>query len=410
MRRPSADRGAALPGVILVAVGVLLVAAAGVLKWVIVPSQTKLPANLNVNLAINGTYSGINNAALDKGDLAHLKLENAPITFYWSVHAEKGQGGSLLVSDTQQIVLNSDGTHLTDQAFAYSMDAKTVQLTNTFTGKYALSFPQVDTRNPAPKSQTVPILNPPPNGVTINFPFSTPKSTVTGYNVYSQQTVPLSYAGNSSLANLTSQNYVDTISPYQRIVAPTALAQLPPAFPKAMIGAVAPLLGLPADVQAKLQAALPTLPDSVPLSYWYTDHSTFNVEPTTGVVLAIDQDQKWVMQIDTKAGPLQLQVLELHIVPTPSALTRQANLAKSNINKLDLMGNWVPLAMLVVGVLLIVGGVLLIVRRRPQAAEAVPAGAMDRPHVPATGRTRPAPDQADRQPLVEVGKDHATQT
>ena len=136
MRRLSADRGASLPGVILVVVGVLLVAAAGILKWVIVPSQTKLPSNLNVNLAIDGTYSGINNAALKKGDLAHLRLQNAPITFYWSVQAQKSQGDSLLVSDARQIVLKSDGTHLADQAFAYSMDGKTVQLNNTFTGDY----------------------------------------------------------------------------------------------------------------------------------------------------------------------------------------------------------------------------------------------------------------------------------
>jgi hypothetical protein len=336
-------------------------------------------------------------------------LQNAPITFNWSVQAQKSQGDSLLVSDARQIVLKSDGTHLADQAFAYSMDGKTVQLNNTFTGDYTLNFPQVDTRNPAPAAQTVKILNPPPNGVTINFPFSTPKSAVTGYNVYTQQSVPLSYAGNSSLANLTSQNYKGT-TPSQPIVAPTALAQLPPSFPKAMIGAVAPLLGVPADVQAKLSAALPTLPANVPLSYWYTDGSTFNVEPTTGVVLAIDQDQKWAMQLDTKTGPLQLQVLDLHITPTPSALNVQAKMARDNINKLDLMGNWVPLAMLVVGVLVLVGGVLLIVRRRPQAAGgAGAAGAMDRPHVPATGRARPAPDHTATQPPVEVGKDDSAQ-
>ena len=186
MRRLSADRGASLPGVILVVVGVLLVAAAGILKWVIVPSQTKLPSNLNVNLAINGTYSGINDAALKKADLAHLRLQNAPITFHWSVQAQRSQGDSLLVSDTRQIVLNSDGTHLADQAFAYSMDAKTVQLNNSFTGDYTLNFPQVDPRNPVPAAQTVKILNPPPNGVTINFPFNTAKSTLTGYNVYTQ--------------------------------------------------------------------------------------------------------------------------------------------------------------------------------------------------------------------------------
>ena len=71
------------------------------------------------------------------------------------------------------------------------------------------------------------------------------------------------------------------------------------------------------------------------------------------------------------------------------------------------MGNWLPLAMLVVGVLLLVGGVLLIVRRRPQAAGA--AGAMDRPHVPATGRARPAPDHSVTQPPVEASKDDTAQ-
>ena len=72
MRRLSADRGASLPGIILVVVGVLLIAAAGILKWVIVPSQLKLPDNnsknpLNVNLAIDGTYSAsaIHGVAVD---------------------------------------------------------------------------------------------------------------------------------------------------------------------------------------------------------------------------------------------------------------------------------------------------------------------------------------------------------
>ncbi|MGZ4617834.1 MAG: porin PorA family protein [Frankiaceae bacterium] len=206
MRRLSADRGASLPGVILVVVGVLLVAAAGTLKWVIVPSQTKLPSNLNVNLAIDGTYSGINNAALKKGDLADLRLANAPITFYWSVQAQRSQGDSLLVSDARQIVLKSDGTHLADQAFAYSMDGKTVQLNTTFTGDYMLNFPQVDPRNPTPAAQTVKILNPPPNGVTINFPFRTPKSQLTGYNVYTQRACPVTSAQGPELRACSRPN------------------------------------------------------------------------------------------------------------------------------------------------------------------------------------------------------------
>ena len=194
---------------------------------------------------------------------------------------------------------------------------------------------------------------------------------------------------------------------------------LPASFPKAVISAVVPLLGLPADVQNSLKAALPTLPDPVPLSYLYQDHTTFNAEPVSGAVLGIDQDQTWSMQVKpANAAPISIPVLNLHIVPTQSAADIQANMARwtkttsgsgmNNITKYNLMSMWIPLGFVVVGALLLLGGILLIVRRRPQAAEA--AGAMDRPHVPATGRARPAPDQATTQHPVEVRKDDTTRS
>ena len=435
MRRLSADRGASLPGIILVVVGALLIAAAGILKWVIVPSQLKLPDNnsknpLNVNLAIDGTYSGINNAALAKGDIAHIKLTNAPISFNWSVKTIQTKDDSMLVTDTRVIILKSDGSHLADQAFAYSINEKTVKGSSTFTGNQLVPFPAPFQNTPA---QTVPIVNP-GDGITINFPFTAPKSTVNGYNVYNEQVAPLNYTNSDSTAasqwtGLTTQNYVDAVNPTP-IKAATALAPkgedgkalpggLPASFPKAVISAVVPLLGLPADVQDSLKAALPTLPDPVPLSYLYQDRTTFNAEPVSGAVLGIDQDQTWSMQVKpANAAPISIPVLNLHIVPTQSAADIQANMARwtkttsgsgmNNITKYNLMSMWIPLGLVVVGALLLLGGILLIVRRRPQAAEA--AGAMDRPHVPATGRARPARDQATTQHPVEVRKDDTTRS
>ena len=64
--------------VVLAVVGVLLIVAAAVVRFVVVPSVTKLPDDLDVTLEFEGTYNGINPAALS-GGATEVLAEDVPI-------------------------------------------------------------------------------------------------------------------------------------------------------------------------------------------------------------------------------------------------------------------------------------------------------------------------------------------
>src|SRR5262245_25570141 len=60
--------------------GVLLITAAAVIKFVLLPSMTKLPGNLNQSQEYDGTIQVVNPEAFAANDLAHLLTPEMSIT------------------------------------------------------------------------------------------------------------------------------------------------------------------------------------------------------------------------------------------------------------------------------------------------------------------------------------------
>src|SRR3984957_1724213 len=85
--------------IILGAVGVVLIALALVIEFVIVPIATQLPGSTDLPVTYSGTGTLLNSAALQSGDTSHVIASNVPITVDRRVRATSVHGGAAIVAD-----------------------------------------------------------------------------------------------------------------------------------------------------------------------------------------------------------------------------------------------------------------------------------------------------------------------
>src|SRR5689334_21282400 len=84
---------------VLAVLAVLLLVAAGVLRFVVVPSATKLPDDLNTTQEFEGTYNGLNPAALAGGG-GQLLLRDVPMTASRTYTVDSSDGDTAVVKRT----------------------------------------------------------------------------------------------------------------------------------------------------------------------------------------------------------------------------------------------------------------------------------------------------------------------
>ena len=156
---------------------------------------------------------------------------------------------------------------------------------------------------------------------------------------------------------------------------PGLLKLLPPSLPKKLIASLAPLL--PAAVQAKITpATLAALPSPVPLSYTGTTSIVAYVDLQTGVPIDETVSEQVVVNVAAGAQTLSLiPVFALDFHVTPASMKYLADKAKTAGELLTLMKVIVPIALVVIGVVLLV---IAILRRHKPAAFPAAAGAAHR--------------------------------
>jgi len=140
-------------------------------------------------------------------------------------------------------------------------------------------------------------------------------------------------------------------------------------------------------VQAKITpATLAALPNPVPLSYTGTTHIVAYVDSQTGVPIDQTVSEQVVVNVAAGAQTLSLiPVLALDFHLTPASTTYLANKAKTTGELLTLIKVIVPIALVVIGVVLLV---IAILRRHKPAA--VPAAA----RAAADGAPEPQPESS----------------
>jgi Porin PorA len=334
-------------GVAVAVLGVLMLAGAALLRYVVVPGGQELPADTSEKITYVGELTSLNQAALESGDTENA-TSTVPVRVARHVQVLQAEGDKARVSDAAVVTDTESGRTLSDTENFYTVDRKTLVSVPNFTDE------------PAEKAE----------GLVIGYPIGTEKYNYVGWLQEVRDTGHSLYSGEEEVKGLSVYKFTGTYS------APLPEDQLPPggatSVPKADLVGLTTAMGLPADLQKQLKAALPALPDEIPLTYTYGQNDRYLVEPTTGVIV----DMTRTTRISTGMvglGDMQLPVYTLTVRYTPDNVTDMVNKAQDSLDQLRLYGTTIPLVLLVAGIVCLAVALPMMLHRRKGGEVAPPA-------------------------------------
>jgi len=333
-------------GVAAAVLGVLCLAAAAILAWVVVPNQAQLPGDTNVKRQYSGTAKLLlNPQALASGQVNQAMLINVPITAERTVQVLATDGDAAQVRDSRSLTA-ANGQAVGSTQATYAVDRKSLEPASSYPPSWTVIQQQ---------------------GLTVSWPFGSEKTDYTGWVNETQTTTPIKYRREESRQGVDT--YVYQASPAaQPIKDPQVLATLPQALPVDALTALAAVLPIPDDVRAQLAQALPTLTQPIPLSYTYQAQTTYWVSPATGEVVDTQREEIRKAGLQLPNGQTIAAVIPIYDVTiafTDDSAQAAAQDAKDNGDKIQLYGTTVPLILLIVGIVsLIVAALLFFLPRR----------------------------------------------
>ena len=330
--------------IVLAGVGIVLIVLGVLVRFVVVPVATKLPGNSNLGVTYSGQATLLNSSALQSGDTKNVIVANVPTTVDRRVKVTSIHGDTAIVSDDLTIHAGSQ------------------TLTSDHT--YALDRTTLEGVTPPPGISVEPSVG----ALSSAFPIGPqPNDSYRFYDSTTRDIVPISYAGHATRDGRSVNVY--RIASAGAVRDPGLLKLLPPSLPKNLIASLAPVL--PTAVRAKITPAiLAALPSPVPLSYTGTTNIVAYVDSQTGI--AIDETVSEQVVVNVTAGSQTLSlipVLALDFHVTPASVKYLANKANSTGELLTLMNLIAPVALVVIGVVLLVIAILR--RHKPAVVPAV---------------------------------------
>ena len=367
-------KGVGLVGLLFLIVGLVAIAAAIVVKFVLLPSQAQWPEDVDSTRTYDGTLQVmLNPRALQDRDTDNLFVRDVPITNQRHVTTEEVKGQKAVVLEVATMI-GPRGNELARTEKWYAIDRKTMN---------HLSMDAVsDLDNKDKIGQR--------EGLVIGFPIGTEKRAYEGWSDDYQKTVTVNYVREEKHAASGLNTYVfESQSGPQEILDPNLLANLPSALPKAMLVGLAQNMDLPVPQEMKrpLGLVLQNLPDPVPLKYTYQYKTTYWVEPTTGVLIDYEKSEARQVALPKEvlaqaAGGVELPqeaqaklTQLLTALPDPISLmpvfAQQYKMSDASIqdaaqdardakSQLDLFGTTVPLAAGIGGLVLALLGLALL--------------------------------------------------
>jgi len=109
---------------------------------------------------------------------------------------------------------------------------------------------------------------------------------------------------------------------------------------------------------------------SVTLPQYYEVHSTYWIDPVTGALLNVTQDEKLTLR--NTDGSTALSLLNANLVATQASIDGLVAIDNDQLSKASLVGTLLPLMAGVIGLLLLIIGLVLF-RRPEETAEAAPS-------------------------------------
>jgi hypothetical protein len=164
------------------------------------------------------------------------------------------------------------------------------------------------------------------------FPFGTQKQTYQVFNTSLKKTVPFVYSGTTSVDGVQAYEFVQNVPPTQ-------------------IGSQT----LPGSL-VKSSAA------SVTLGEYDQEHVIYYVDPETGALIDVNEQQSTTLRTSATAAPA-LVGFDADLIATPASVTQIVALDSSGRNELTLIETTLPIVLGIVGGVALLAGIFL--RRKP---------------------------------------------
>lgn len=334
---------------VLFLLGVLLLAGAATLRWVIAPSLAVLPADTDTTRHYVGTAAvAVDEAALASPGSTPLVLEDVPVAITNRTRVLDTDGDNALISSGKTVDVN--GARMVEVDYRYAVNRSTM-----VDGSGVSDVVEQD-------------------GITFGWPIRTEKRDYMGWVQDTGRPLPLIYQGTERKQGVLTYVFEATTPVAHQITDEQALAALPDSIGKLDAVKLLPTLGLDLARSAQLQPVLLGQPDPIPFVYTLFVESTYWVEPDSGVV--IDALKHELRTLGVATGDQILPVipaLDMTFSATPQTLAEAADDAREAGDKVFLLFVTLLAALaLAGGVLLLLGAGWWVARRR-RPTDRVPA-------------------------------------
>ncbi|MEY9892025.1 hypothetical protein ABIA31_005700 [Catenulispora sp. MAP5-51] len=334
-------------------VGVLSLVAAALMAWWITPSYVaRVPSDKNISRNYAGTFETLlDPQALAAGNLLGAIKQKVPMTVAQDVKVESTSGNTALVSDSR--TTEAAGAKVEQTKWQYAVDRKSLEAVTSHPSSWNVI---------------------PAKGLTVSWPFGAQKKNYEGWTPETQTTTPLTYLRSEQKQGITTYVYEAKVAP-TKIVDSQILAALPKQLPGSLLKLLATAGNLPAAQAAQLAQLLPTLPAEVPMAYTFQDDSTFWVDPDTGLVIDVQRNQQRIAAIALPTGTLVplIPAVAATYETTPASQKQAADDASNGSNVISWLGVYIPIILLVLGVVLLALTAFLFWRGRRRGPTVPPA-------------------------------------
>ncbi len=335
-------------GLVLLVLGLGLIVAALVVKFVFLPSQAQWPDDVDSVRTYDGTlHVMLVPQALENMDLDNLFLRDVPITNSRHVTTEEVDGNKAIVREIAKMYGPADQEIQGSETW-YAIDRKTMDAIPEKEASQFSNSHKITERE----------------GLVIGFPIGTEQKDYKGWSSDFQKTLMVKYLKEEQHGDLNTYVF-ESSSPPGELVDPEMLAIFPPAIPKDLLVNLAQTLDLPNAMRERFAEILPTMPDPVPLKYTYEYETTYWIEPATGVLVDYDKHEVYKVALEMEGIPVPVPitpVFEQSYHTSASSIEDATKDARDAKNQLGTVGTIVPLALAMTGLVLVVIGALVLRR------------------------------------------------
>ncbi|AHH19792.1 hypothetical protein NONO_c50080 [Nocardia nova SH22a] len=321
--------------IVCIALGVVLIVAAIIVRFVVVPSVSKLPTSLDITNVFTGTGTLLNAEAAKAGDMRNAVATDLPVEIIRHDYVTDSHGDTAILHD--DLTVNAPHVSLPSN-HTYAVDRKTMA-ESTDSGAA-----QVE----------------PHKGLIVGLPIDPdPNGEYNLYDFATQSAYPMHKQDSATRAGRDVLDYA--VSAQGPLKDKAVLDVLPPVLPKAQVAQMAAFLP-PASGTAVTDALAP-LPDLVPISYTADSDIRLAIDSELGTPL----DGSLKIQVIANIGSPGQTVPLMPMMALDTKLDKKsadtaADTVSSTATKLSLVKIWIPLALLILGLVALAWG---IIRRKP---------------------------------------------